>query len=357
LWSWGHGSATNITRQKGPALGYHTYVCYGISTVTLEALLHSLSPCYDECTAFLNSLDHKSATLTLRLEVIQSRPAREVVEEQAHALTAMLDSANQTALTVCATTTPFTGDNTHYMNRGSRTQRVKLSRKLHIIKAVKGHLSNEIIATATTVDELIDRNRGHATLLRLAQDLKALLTAPLHSLLLRDQLNKLESLTRTQIKIMDEAHNKQCRGQARQAQQKKISKHPKEAHKDIFNAPTEENQSRAGLKAVEDPISKKIETEPEKIAAIIEDFFRASLKAVRPKTGEYQPSVSRDYPWVAAEASTPDRFTLHTPITLKESKGEGSRPWLHSCILDKAAFHECIHNLGKNKSHGPDGSE
>jgi len=131
--------------------------------------------------------------------------------------------------------------------------------------------------------------------------------------------------------------------------QKKLTK--------ISPNPSEENQSRAGLKALEEPISRKIETEPGNFAALIEASFHASLKAVRPKTGEHQPTtISRNYPWAAAGSSNPDRFTLITPITLKESKGGGSRSWLHPCILDKAAFHECKHNLGKNKSHLTDGT-
>jgi uridine kinase len=48
----------------------------------------------------------------------------------------------------------------------------------------------------------------------------------------------------------------------------------------------------------------------------------------------------------------PDPFKLQSKITLAESEGTKNRNWLHSSILDKSAFNECIKNLSDNKPPG-----
>jgi hypothetical protein len=50
-----------------------------------------------------------------------------------------------------------------------------------------------------------------------------------------------------------------------------------------------------------------------------------------------------------------DPFKLQTKITQDESDGTKDRNWLHSSILDKSEFNECIKTLSNNKSLGPDG--
>jgi len=51
----------------------------------------------------------------------------------------------------------------------------------------------------------------------------------------------------------------------------------------------------------------------------------------------------------------PDPFELESHITRDENKGTRERPWLHSSIIDQAAFHECIQSLSNNKSPSLDG--
>jgi len=74
---------------------------YGI-TQKLEALQKTLDPLQREAEAegFLNSLESKSAKSTTRLNTLSQRQAREVIEEQAAAITDMLHAAKQVALEV-----------------------------------------------------------------------------------------------------------------------------------------------------------------------------------------------------------------------------------------------------------------
>ncbi len=87
---------------------------------------------------------------------------------------------------------------------------------------------------------------------------------------------------------------------------------------------------------------------------IIYDFHKQSLSAVKPKTGKYLPNKApRHYPWEQMQA--PDPFELESHVTRDEKKGTRERPWLHSSIIDQAAFHECIRSLSNNKSPGLNG--
>eukprot|EP00983_Pelagomonas_calceolata_P099609 1158475-Pelagomonas_calceolata.AAC.5 len=51
----------------------------------------------------------------------------------------------------------------------------------------------------------------------------------------------------------------------------------------------------------------------------------------------------------------PGPFTLQSQITKEELQGSKQRDWLHSKVLDKSSFNECIKSLSNNKSPGPDG--
>eukprot|EP00983_Pelagomonas_calceolata_P056517 1144616-Pelagomonas_calceolata.AAC.1 len=76
------------------------------------------------------------------------------------------------------------------------------------------------------------------------------------------------------------------------------------------------------------------------------------------KHGKYLPhEAPRKYPWEQSNhsAPVPDPFILQSRITQGELEGKDQRDWLHSKIMDKSAFNECIKTLGNNKSPGPDG--
>ncbi len=49
-----------------------------------------------------------------------------------------------------------------------------------------------------------------------------------------------------------------------------------------------------------------------------------------------------------------DPFELESHVATDKKKGTRERPWLHSSIIDQAAFHKCIQSLSNNKSPGLD---
>eukprot|EP00983_Pelagomonas_calceolata_P023149 728959-Pelagomonas_calceolata.AAC.1 len=84
------------------------------------------------------------------------------------------------------------------------------------------------------------------------------------------------------------------------------------------------------------------------------------MKAVTIKHGKYLPEEApRNYPWEQAGRfeQVPNPFTLQSHITKGELEGKNKRKWLHSKIMDKSAFNECIKTLSNSKSPGPDGVE
>jgi len=68
----------------------------------------------------------------------------------------------------------------------------------------------------------------------------------------------------------------------------------------------------------------------------------------------YQKKHPEISPWEQASNSSlvPDPFTLQTNVTKDESQGTKQREWLHSKILDKSTFTECIKTLSNNKAPG-----
>eukprot|EP00983_Pelagomonas_calceolata_P016010 507635-Pelagomonas_calceolata.AAC.1 len=94
-------------------------------------------------------------------------------------------------------------------------------------------------------------------------------------------------------------------------QRKLINSHPKTAHKEMFK--DKNAQSRAGLQALRNPENGHLETEPRRIARIIQTCYSNTLRAVNIKTGKYLPEEApRCHPWEQADPSAhvPDPFTL-----------------------------------------------
>eukprot|EP00983_Pelagomonas_calceolata_P002111 71398-Pelagomonas_calceolata.AAC.1 len=81
------------------------------------------------------------------------------------------------------------------------------------------------------------------------------------------------------------------------------------------------------------------------------------MKAVNIKHGKYLPEAQRNYPWEQAGRfeQVPIPFILQSQITKGELEGNNEREWLHSKIMDKSSFDECIKTLSNSKSPGPDG--
>ncbi|KAJ9504731.1 hypothetical protein QJQ45_009421, partial [Haematococcus lacustris] len=101
-----------------------------------------------------------------------------------------------------------------------------------------------------------------------------------------------------------------------------------------------------GLQALADTITNKICTAPADLNRIITAAYGQKLSPPTPKTGNYTNTQTRNYPWARAKADDP--FTMHTCQNVH---------WLHTAIMDKASFQECLSRLSGGKAPGPDGIE
>jgi len=134
------------------------------------------------------------------------------------------------------------------------------------------------------------------------------------------------------------------------SKRQKIKNEFEKAHKQIFAS---SYQKRSGLSALKDPRAGNITSDPQMVKDIIYDFYKQSLSGVESKTRKYLPNKAPwHYPWEQTQAPDPFELVSHTR---DEKKGTRERPWLHSSIIDQAAFRECIRSLSNNKSPGLDG--
>jgi long-subunit acyl-CoA synthetase (AMP-forming) len=175
----------------------------------------------------------------------------------------MVHAAHQTALQVCATkTTPSEGGK-HYMPRPMSKKRHKLIVKLGVINQIESRLAGLILGSAATLEEVQQRNKPNKSLCHFIARFKELCEGLLADDTPYNQLSGMKRIIKSQIENMDKAYHNDCVQQARKQQQQLISKHPKQANKDIFSTST--GQPRAGMVALQDPITQEIKSEPDKL--------------------------------------------------------------------------------------------
>ncbi|KAJ9519158.1 hypothetical protein QJQ45_007709 [Haematococcus lacustris] len=148
---------------------------------------------------------------------------------------------------------------------------------------------------------------------------------------------------RDQIHKLDDDDSALAIAQARLRMQHLISTQPKKANKYILRPSRTDHK---GLQALADPDTKNICTAPADLNRVITAAYRQKLTPPTPKTGHYTNTQTRNYPWTRPKADDP--FTLHTFQNVH---------WLHTAIMDKAGFQECISRLSGGKAPGPDGIE
>jgi len=319
----------------------------------IQSLHIKLGPAHAQAIDFLDNQRNKSATKISRLTQISNLPAKGVVEELADELSDLIQASHQTALRACTTKTMPQNNGKHFRQRPISKKRQKLTRKLYTIRQIKSHLTCPAISSAKSMEDMLAHNKPNKPLCDAIYHFKEFREGTAVGQPPSVQLKSMEESIKAKLHIMDKAHHKECTKQARKQQQRLISKRPKQAHKQTFASSS--GQPRAGLRALQDPATKFVETEHDKLETIIHDFYKDSLKAAYPKTGTYLPEdAPRNYPWDQRNRDTPDPFTLETHITRGEKEQKSERSWLHTSITDRAAFHECIKSLGNNKSPGPD---
>ena len=91
-----------------------------------------------------------------------------------------------------------------------------------------------------------------------------------------------------QMRTIDKEHAAQTAKQAARAQQRMIAKHPKQAHRAIFQ--DADKCGNGTIEALTDPNTHMVTGEPSRIQHITEKFYERQLAAPSFKTGKYLPA-------------------------------------------------------------------
>ncbi|KAJ9507937.1 hypothetical protein QJQ45_021167 [Haematococcus lacustris] len=254
-----------------------------------------LAPMYTDATHFLTTLDKANPQQPQRLTLVAGLPAREAVDTAATMLTTLLETCRGTAMQTCNTKT-LTRGGQHYQRRSMCKIRLALGKKLKTTREL-----------SRKARRLYKQNGVHPSI--------------------DDLLPETDTTN----------------AEARLRMQHLISTQPKKANKYILRPSRTDHK---GLQALADPDTKNICTAPADLNRIITTAYRQKLTPPTPKTGHYTSTQTRNYPWTRPKADDP--FTLHTCQNVH---------WMHTAIMDKAGFQECISKLSGGKAPGPDGIE
>ncbi|KAJ9527712.1 hypothetical protein QJQ45_000306 [Haematococcus lacustris] len=301
-----------------------------------------LSPLFTEATDFLANLDKANPHQPKRLTQLAGLHPRQAVDMAATMLTTLLETCRTTAIRTCTTKT-LTRGGQHYQRRTMCRIRSALGKKLKTTR----NLSRQARL-------LFKQNGVHPTIEDLIPDTDTSNTAIREAVLARQDddptdnhvqaaLAKLTNSYRDQIHQLDDDDSALAIAQARIRMQQLICTQPKKANKYILRP---SRTSHKGLQALTDPATRRVCTAPADLNRIITAAYGQKLSPPTPKTGHYTDTQTRNYPWARAKADDP--FTMHTCKNIH---------WMHTAIMDKASFQECLSRLAGGKAPGPDGIE
>ncbi|KAJ9506815.1 hypothetical protein QJQ45_030420 [Haematococcus lacustris] len=301
-----------------------------------------LAPMYTDAIHFLTTIDKANPQQPQRLTLVAGLPAREAVDTAATMLTSLLQTCRTTAIKACNTKT-LTRGGQHYQRRTMCRIREALGRKLKSTRELsrKARVFLKQNNVHPTIDELIpDTDTTNAETREAVQARQGDDTTENH---VQAALARLTNSYRDQIHKLDDDDSALAIAQARVRMQQLISTQPKKANKYILRPSRTDHK---GLQALADTITNKICTAPADLNRIITAAYGQKLSPPTPKTGNYTNTQTRNYPWARAKADDP--FTMHTCQNVH---------WLHTAIMDKASFQECLSRLSGGKAPGPDGIE
>ncbi|KAJ9519805.1 hypothetical protein QJQ45_013498 [Haematococcus lacustris] len=301
-----------------------------------------LAPIYTEATHHLATLGKTNPQQPHRLTTVAGLSAREAVDTAATMLTHLLQTCRTAAIKTCNTKT-LTRGGQHYQRRTMCRIRLALGRKLKTTRDLSRKANSLFKETNVhpTIDDLIpetDATNGEirdAVQARQGDD-----TTDNH---VQAALAQLTNTYRDQIHQLDDDDSALAIAQARVRMQQLISTQPKKANKRILRPSRTDHK---GLQALADPDTQTICTAPADLNRIITAAYGQKLSAPTPKTGHYTNTQTRNYPWARAKAD--DAFAMHACQNIH---------WLHTAIMDKAGFQECLSRLAGGKAPGPDGVE
>ncbi|KAJ9507208.1 hypothetical protein QJQ45_004805 [Haematococcus lacustris] len=301
-----------------------------------------LAPMYTDATHFLTTLDKANPQQPQRLTLVAGLPAREAVDTAATMLTTLLETCRGTAMQTCNTKT-LTRGGQHYQRRSMCKIRQALGKKLKTTRELsrKARMLYKQNSVHPSIDDLLpETDTINAEVREAVQARQGDGTTENH---VQAALAQLTNSYRDQIHKLDDDDSALAIAQARLRMQHLISTQPRKANKYILRPSRTDHK---GLQALADPDTKTICTAPADLNRIITAAYRQKLTSPTPKTGHYTNTQTRNYPWTRPKAVDP--FTLHTCQNVH---------WMHTAIMDKAGFQECISRLSGGKAPGPDGIE
>ncbi|KAJ9515662.1 hypothetical protein QJQ45_002695 [Haematococcus lacustris] len=301
-----------------------------------------LAPMYTEATHFLATLDKANPHQPQRLAQVAGLTAREAVDTASTMLTTLLETCRRTAMQTCNTKT-LTRGGQHYQRRTMCRIRLALGEKLKTTRNLcrQARLLFKQNGSHPTIGDLIpETDTTNAEVREAIQARQGDDPTEDH---VPAALAKLTNSYRDQIHQLDDDDSALAIAQARVRMQQLISNQPKKANKHILRPSRTDHK---GLQALSDPDTKKTCTAPADLNRIITAAYGQKLTPPNPKTGHYTNTLTRNYPWARAKADDP--FSMHTCKNIH---------WLHTAIMDKAGFQECLSRLAGGKAPGPDGIE
>ncbi|KAJ9534648.1 hypothetical protein QJQ45_002935 [Haematococcus lacustris] len=301
-----------------------------------------LAPIYTKATHHLATLGNTNPQQPHRLTTVAGLSAREAVDTAATMLTHLLQTCRTAAIKTCNTKT-LTRGGQHYQRRTMCRIRLALGRKLKTTRdlSLKANSLFKETNVHPTIDDLIPET--DATNGEIRDAVQARQGDDLTDNHVQAALAQLTNTYRDQIHQLDDDDSALAIAQARVRMQQLISTQPKKANKRILRPSRTDHK---GLQALAEPNTKTICTAPADLNRIITAAYGQKLSAPTPKTGHYTNTQTRNYPW--ARATADDAFAMHACQNIH---------WLHTAIMDKAGFQECLSRLAGGKAPGPDGVE
>ncbi|KAJ9525165.1 hypothetical protein QJQ45_020715 [Haematococcus lacustris] len=301
-----------------------------------------LAPMYTDAIHFLTTIDKANPQQPQRLTLVAGLPAREAVDTAATMLTTLLQTCRTTAIKTCNTKT-LTRGGQHYQRRTMCRIRQALGKKLKTTRELsrKARVFFKQNNVYPTIDELIPET--DTTNAETREAVKARQGDDTTENHVQAALAQLTISYRDQIHKLDDDDSALAIAKARVRMQQLISTQPKKANKYILRPSRTDHK---GLQALADPTTNKICTAPADLNRIITEAYRQKLTPPTPKICNYTNTQTRNYPWARAKADDP--FTMHTCQNVH---------WLHTAIMDKAGFQECLSRMSGGKAPGPDGIE
>eukprot|EP00983_Pelagomonas_calceolata_P079907 1154904-Pelagomonas_calceolata.AAC.1 len=224
----------------------------------------------------LSAIESTCAKKPARLNHICGLPARGAVEDIADKIVNLIKECHEVALQVCTTKVrPATSK--HFRTRRISNLRRSLCNKLKSVRHVLYNLPQAHLAL--TFDEVLALNSHDSNLhkaILFVQSFSHTEITPTTSAsnrahpplpFLESVLQAHQKRLKEQINKIDSDYSTQCHIRAQRRQQRKIAKHPALANKEIFKG---KSTAPPQAQALTDPTTGVVETDPCKVASIVE---------------------------------------------------------------------------------------